>query len=327
MSNPPDPDEIPKYVSIGISRNYEFTMTKSTYDTTYIVITIIGIIAFIMIMFLLYYSISKIGEWQPEERTISLGTQSYNNNTNYGATYTGKYFRNKEEPIPGSGILTESQCPGAFNNNTCTCPDNFIGKYCNRELFHAGYLGVGNIDGGIVKYLGKYIVDGLSFSDGVNCTDICDRDIGCTGVRYSGDVCMTIGVKVYVDKDEISYDVDTMPNLYLKGGNEELVIMNGIYLSTYKMTMPVRYWASEDSVYFMSVKIGEVNEVKFFPRYCVGGDGGYTGLYSIERFYKDDVDELLEYGEVGQIYVCESGEELKLPEDWEDKLPVYCYYF
>src|SRR5690606_12997512 len=149
--------------SIGPTPKYEITVTKKTFDTMYLAITATGIVVFILVVALLYYMAVQADRWHYKPPGVTLGSQSHNNNTNFGSSATSRHHRNPGEPIPGSGIHSEGECPGTWTNGVCSCPEFFIGQYCTREMFDAQYWAIGEVEGIQATVLKTRKVEALSW--------------------------------------------------------------------------------------------------------------------------------------------------------------------
>ena len=75
----PNPEEIKEYVSVGVSPDYSITVHKSTFDTGFLLFTIVFgavLIIVVIIIIILSYNITKP---QPIPRVVVVNSQPFSN--------------------------------------------------------------------------------------------------------------------------------------------------------------------------------------------------------------------------------------------------------
>ena len=146
----------------------------------------------------------------------------------------------------------------------CICANPFFGFNCFRESYDITYFAVGNpSDSDVtVTVIDTVSADRLSFpfvnsdlsGNPVICTQLCDSDVTCTGILWdppdpptmgtqqNGEgICTLLSGDVIVNPDRnIPYDINVDSTLYLKGGDENLIFTDRVFL--YSGTLPSRYY-------------------------------------------------------------------------------------
>ncbi len=151
------------------------------------------------------------------------------------------------------------------------------------------------------------------------CTRWCTSYPICTGVLYSEGQCTLLKNNIIIPEDnEI---LPTSSNLYVSQLHTNNLIIEGhILLAKYQSSVPNRYWVNTESSYYFPHNT--VVKLPFFPRYYKSHNL-YTGIFCLFSFTVDQIPDIIQ---TDFCYIHTPETPLKLPDDWQDKTPIYVAY-
>ena len=143
----PDADEIKHFVAIGPSDEYSVTVHKDTFDTGFIIVTIVFIVIIATVLITcIFFAIKEaeihaVPELPPLNTLPSVSTL----HSNFGAVASGTQVI---DPInDGSGYVTEADCANGYHtewsNGRCKCKTPYFGPYCSLEKHDRNFYAVG----------------------------------------------------------------------------------------------------------------------------------------------------------------------------------------
>jgi len=144
----------------------------------------------------------------------------------------------------------------SYYDDKCICKTPFFGPKCNEERLNPNYYDAGKssfTETSIPVNRLSYKYNSLFMQQNQKiCTDLCDADTTCLGVKYSQGE--TFGVKkadssCYLIKDlsnlgNLEYDPDAQGNTFLKKKNFPFFPDTGL---AYVDSLPMRYWIETDT--------------------------------------------------------------------------------
>lgn len=336
--NQPGIEEIKPYVAIGPSPEYSITMHKSTFDSTFIILTIVFGLALLIMIIILVVVTYNITILPTLPNTVNVNNRtSLAINSNYGGVPYVTYKTNKKIDVSAdaSSLTTKESCLSFPNtewiNDVCECKTSFYGDTCSNEKHNSRYFSVGipNESTLGITVIDDIISNGKSFNNnGVSgsCSDLCDKTPGCHSFIYHRDnMCTLLTDDIIIPKGEgISYSSDIESTLYMIT-SDRLQFEYRIFLGAYTWSFPPRYWLFDKTEGYAQIIPHQITKINFFPEY-IKNYGEYTGIYCIESFNMRDIPEILQYGSSTQYYIHHPNNMLNLPPDWKYKLPLYVTY-
>jgi len=343
----PTPDEIKQYVAVGPSPDYSITVHKSTFDTGFLLFTIIfgaALIIFVIIMIIVSYNITKT---KPIPRVIVLGSQSETINSNYGAASYASYPVNKN--LNGSAFTTQEECLSNTNtiweNNKCDCISPFFGETCSREKHDSKYFAAGIPD---ESNLGLSIIDEIPFNNKrfinssddqrvllgksfneqgtiYSCSDYCDKNPNCNAFIYHpNDICSLLTSDIVVPKGStITYSSNIDPTLYVKS-TDNIKFDHRVFLGAYPWSFPNRYWLFNQTDDYIQIIPGIIYKIAFYPE-SFKMHGEYTGIYCPFPFTYDNINDIITNNNTTNCYIHEPNTNLNIPLDFKYKT-IYVTY-
>lgn len=331
----PNPDEIKEYVSVGPSPDYSITVHKSTFDTGFILFTVIfgaALIIIVTVIIILTYNMTKP---QPIPRVIIVKSQPLTMNSNYGAAPYAAYPVNKriQAPDDGSALQTYDACishPNTeWNDNKCKCKVPFFGETCSQEKHDAKYFAVGVPD---ESNLGITVIDelkskGKSFnSQGGedSCSNYCNKNYNCDSFIYKGGQCTLLTGNVIVPRGRgISYSNNIDSTLYMKT-SDTLQFEGRVFLAANTWSFPSRYWLFNHTDEYIQIVPGIISEINFYPEH-IKIYGEYTGIYCRYPFASENIYDILNTESNSICYIHEHNTTLNVPPDFKYH-PIYVTY-
>lgn len=348
----PSPDEIKEYVSVGPSPDYSITVHKSTFDTGFLLFTIIfgvALIIIVIVIIILSYNLTKP---QPIPRVVVIKSQPLTMNSNYGAAPYAAYPVNKRirAPADGSALHTQDDCLSHSNtewkDNKCDCKVPFFGETCAQEKHDAKYFAVGVPD---ESTIGMTVIEeiksnGKSFNSqgGENsCSDYCNRNYDCDSFIYHSsdtlrggknpsqfssvtDTCTLLTGNIIVPKGKgISYSNNIDSTLYMRT-SENLQFEGRIFLAAHTWSFPSRYWLFNQTDEFVQIIPGVVSKINFYPEY-IKIYGEYTGIYCPYSFTSENIQDIMNNQPHSMCYIHEHNTTLNVPPDFKYR-PIYVTY-
>ena len=330
----PSPDEIKPYVAVGPSPELSITVTKETFDTGFIVITIIFVLVIVATVFLLLFLAHRVSELPPPPPPLTRTRPIDVAQTNLGAAVTATRSVGTWVP-PNDGVELTSRTACLANENTkwtgdhCACLPPFFGPTCSLERHDKDYFAVGipNESTLGINIIRETTTKNKSFSpdNEETCSHICNETPDCIGFLYRNGYCGILGDNVVIPANEgISYSENTDSTLYLKS-SEQLHFTDRVFLGQYSYSFPPRYWLVKETPYFKQLKANNIATLQFFPEHIII-DYNLTGLYCTFPFEFEDVEQILQRGETNECYIHNAGTPLQVPRTWRYKLPLYVVY-
>lgn len=317
----PDPDEIKPFVAVGPSEDYSITVHKSTFDTGFILVTIIFILVIVTVLITcIFFSIKQV---------------ELNVTEPLPATPTTRMTAEFNSPANASAYINQANCMQGQHtvwvNDRCRCQDPYYGPTCNLEKHDPTFYAVGtpNEDKVGVTVLDQLIADGKSYNaQGTvgSCSDYCRKEEACMGFIYqeSGLCTLLTGDVIVPENDNIAYAADIPSTLYIKS-SDNLKFTGRIFLSEYPNNFPARFWLTKHAYHFIQLFPREMVEINFYPNY-INVHGCYTGIYCLFPFTMQDVPTLLQHADPDKCYLHAPKTELVVPDHWRYHLPLYVMY-
>lgn len=329
----PESFEIKEYVSVGPSPEYSITMHKSTFDTGFILFTILlasVLIGLLIFMLIFSYNITKN---QPIPRVVVIKNEPLTLNSNYGAVPYASYPSNKKinAPQDASSIQTYDLCTSYPNtewkNDKCSCSPPFFGKTCSQEKHDSKYFSVGipNEDTLDITVLKELQTSAKSFGFD-SCSVNCDNNSNCSGFIYHDqNICTLLTGNVIVPSGHgISYSNSINSTLYMKNLSN-LLFEGRVFIAAYKSSFPARYWLFDKSKDFIQISPGVIYKINFYPQY-IKIINKYTGIYCPYQFNSEDIQHILHESHNLDCYIHEHGTNLNVPSHFKYQT-IYLTYF
>lgn len=336
----PSPDQIKPYVMIGPTPEYSITVHKRTFDTGFIVFTILAglfILGVIIITTWWTYTLTKFPTQTQQTRVRRPNTIEQ---LNYGGTSSATDPVNYNVLVPedGSAFPTKNSCLSAPNtvweDNKCSCEPPFFGSTCARERFDKNYFAIGIVS---EDHIGMTILEDNLISNGktwnVNgtlnsCSDLCDKTESCDSFiyNYPNQCTLLKGPITIPPYENISYSENIDPTLYMKTPSN-LIFEDRVFLSTSVLSFPRRYWLVTTTPYFAQIPYNIVTRIDFYPTYIkIDENKDFIGIYTLYQFTPSSVSIMLTRQYQSDCYIHRSGSQFNIPPDWRYKLPIYIYY-
>lgn len=337
----PTSSEIKEYVNIGPTPDYSVTVSKNTFDSTFIIITIVfGLVLIITVSLFIYWAF-QITDFTAGELPINQdptdGSRTLTADGNVGGAISSTQLTASLD----HGIY--SGCDNTHNahidrTGKCVCNDGFYGPNCHQEKHHRSYYAAGapDYDNLHLNILDESLASGKSFKTG-SCSQRCSTTTGCTGFIYrkendyaSEGLCTLIGPgpttpAVIVNQDDtIPYTLDMESTLYMKSF-EQIEFQTRIFLAKDPIFMPRRYWLHKERKNFKQLERNVIGVVDFAP-HTIKYDKSLTGIYSVHAFTHDEIDMILRQGNCKTRYIHQPNTNLKLPRHWEYVKKIYVIY-
>jgi hypothetical protein len=311
---------------------------KETFDKTFMIISVIFFVAFIIIVGVLIYYTTTLTQSnitytafpQPPPKPLTYAD-------NYGASDNGISHIVKNKILPdGKYLTTQNSClsvdPQIQNKNTwekdkCICKDGKYGGYCDLNLYDSKYTAIGNInDNKITADKIKILqTDKISFSNQseTSCSNFCSENTKCTGFYFNNNKCILYnGIITIDDTADITYTNEIKHTLYVKS-LDNLLFPNIIYLYKNPMSLPVRHWIFKKNRNFAKITPYKVTTIDFKPNYIIY-NSKYIGYYSPYPFNISDIETFHIDTNSGYSYIHMPKYDFMIPDSWElfDKLYV-----
>ena len=359
----PKPEEIKPYVAIGPSKDLELNVNKSTFDTMFIVITVIFIIVSFTFVGLMLYLAGQKTQLPPPPPPLQKTPTVLTVNSNMGGVrYPGSKIYGYLDD--GSDLKTQSLCTSHSNtiwaNDACQCVPPFYGPTCDREKHDSKYFAAGIANESTLK---TEVISSSSFNSSSlsmnfskkltstnynsadsksftadSCSTQCDNDDTCIGFLYHSGSCALLNNKITVPKgDSIDFSYDIDANLYLKNSVNPLsgcIYQNNncilefddiIFLADMIWSFPNRYWLVKEAPGYTQVALNTIEKINFAPT-VFKANGLYTGIYTSYKFTYDEIPIIIERGSVTESYIHYTNTPLSLPLDWKYKTEIYVVY-
>lgn len=329
----PDPSEIKPYVAVGPTQDLSITVHKSTFDTGFIVVTIVfgmALIIVVAVTIFFAYQASTLPP-PPSPLPLNLPPDDMTLHTNIGA-------QGIQSDLNLANI-TAKECESISNtvwvNNRCECQSSFFGPTCTREKHDKKYYSVGipNEETLGMSVLTEVMSNGKSFNvvDGVmsnngSCSDLCNKNSDCIGFIYhSPGMCTLLTGEIVVPSGSgIAYSNEIDSTLYMKS-SDNLQFADRIFLGEYIGSFPPRYWLVKETNHYKQLMPYEIGKLSFAPVYTKI-HGTYTGIYCLHPFTSSEIDILLSRGDTSECYIHRPGTTINLPIDWKYRTPLYVTY-
>lgn len=328
----PAGNEIQDYVAIGPTQDLSVSVHKSTFDSMFIIATIIGGLVLLAVVIITVIFAMKSAQLPPPPPPLPPSPDTTSNQQNFGAV------ANARTPIPALSVPDGSEVPvctaeyhAELKGGECHCIAPFFGPDCTREKHSTRYFAVGvpNEDTLTMTILEEVESKGKSFNEsrGVgSCSQRCDSTAGCVGFIYhTPNQCTLLGDNVVVPAGEsIAYHLHTDSTLYLRDSHN-LHFENRVFLGEYHWSLPPRFWLDNEAAGYLQVPMGVVKRLKFYPSYYVA-HGSYLGVYSPEPFTSDMIPDIISLGNTQQSYLHYPDTILDIPADWKYKKQIHVAY-
>ena len=313
----PSVDDIHDYVAIGPSKDLSISIDKETFDSSFIITTIILFIVFISIIVTLLILNNNL-TYSPvvyNQATIREPTP-LTVNDDYGSSKNGYSHNLYRKKIPDGTNLTKEKCllgnnRWNDNNNSCECTSGKYGPNCDSEFYDANYIAVGNINPNDIKseVIGTYKTKYKSFKNNNNknsnnnnaddildetCTNLCDDDFNCIGISYYKNTkqCILYSNSINIaNKNKLKYSINNDSTLYTKS-LDYLQFDNQIFLGESEFALAKRYWLFKNSDTFAIIQPNIVTHINFIPKY-IKYNYNYIGIYSPYEFQQKDIENIL----------------------------------
>jgi hypothetical protein len=325
----PDENEIKPFVAVGPSEDFSITVHKETFDTGFIIVTIIFILIIVTVLITcIFFSVKQVEIYTPQRLPTTTTSTS-------DATPFSKYAVNDLDGSAYKSITTCLKAPNTkWENEHCTCKAPYFGPTCSLQKHDDRFYAVGvpNEDRISVTILDEFISDGKSFNNLVglgvsgSCSDHCLNNDQCVGFIYheQGLCTLLTGDVIIPENDNIAYSPDINSTLYTKS-SDTLKFEGRIFLSEFPQYFPNRYWLTKESYHYVQLFPREMGQLTFYPNY-INVYGCYTGIYSLFPFTLNDVPAILEFTDSDKCYIHHPRTELIVPDHWRYHLPIYVMY-
>jgi hypothetical protein len=328
----PDGSEIQDYVAMGPTPDLSVSVHKNTFDTMFIIATIIGGLVLLAVVIITVVFALKSAQLPPPPPPLPPSPDTTSIQQNFGAA------ANARTPLPSLSVPDASEVTTCgpdhhadIKNGQCQCLPPFFGPDCSRERHSKNYFAVGvpNEDTLTMTILAEVESQGKSFNDSRgagSCSQRCDTTAGCVGFIYhTPNHCTLLGDNVVVPAGEsIAYDLHTDSTLYLRN-SQNLHFENRVFLGEYTWSLPPRFWLANEASGYLQVPMGVVKHLKFYPTYFLAS-GSHLGVYSPEPFTSDMIMDIIKLGNTSQSYIHAPDTMLNLPPDWKYKNRLYVAY-
>lgn len=321
------PDDIKSYVAVGPA-GYGVTITKRTFDLSFIIFTLVFGAILITVIALTIHFANINSRLPPSPPPLTPVTQ-LTIHTNLGAAAHSASIINVKD---ATELTTQQKCEQMSNTmwtgTECQCKPPFFGNLCSREKHDSDYYAVGipNESTLGMTVIDEIMSDGKSFKNN-SCSDYCNKTSGCNAFIYHPfNMCTLLTDNVIVPFGTgISYSSELDATLYMKS-SINLQFEGRILLGEYPFSLPPRYWLVHKSEGYTQLIHRTITSINFIPTF-VKNYGSYTGIYCTHEFTNTDVDIIINRGENSECYVHHPGVKINLPTDWKYKLPLYVVYF
>lgn len=330
----PAPEEIQPYVAIGPTDEYSVSVNKSTFDTGFIIFTIIGVIVLLAIIVATVIFALRAATLPPPPPPLPKNPQPLTLQQNFGAASSSTYpiGRNLLVPEEASALaVCDAEHHAEIIDGQCRCIPPFFGANCQLERHSNRFFSVGvpnemNVN---FKVLAERKSNGKSFnSEGTanSCSEQCDQTAECVGFIYHApNMCTLLQEDIVIPGSEsIPYSPEIESTLYLRT-SENLKFVDRIFLAESFRSFPPRYWLVGQSAGYTQLPLNTVTKLDFYPRNIMS-HGSYLGIYSLQPFTSEMIPHLLRLGPHAQCYIHYPGIILDIPADWEYKGPIYVAY-
>jgi len=357
----PTVDELNDYVAIGPSKDLSISIDKTTFDSAFIITSIILFIVFICIIVTLLILNNNL-TYSPivyKQATFKEPTQ-LTVNDDYGSSKNGYSHNLYKKKTPDGTNLTKETC--VFSNskwndttNNCSCPSGKYGPNCDFEFHDANYIAVGNINPCDIKseVIGTYKTKYKSFKNtkpsnelssnhlGIanyndildeSCSEKCDKNFTCDGFFYKTNKCILYKNNINIpDISKLKYSITADSTLYAKS-LEHIKFDNQIFLSESEFSLPTKYWLFKNTNTFAKIQPNIVSRIKFIPRY-IKYNYNYIGIYSSYEFQYKDIENILiennsNYNNNSNFYMHFPYDEFAIPHELlrDDSFILYVIY-
>jgi len=318
-------NEIPKYVAVGINPEYSVSVKKETFDTGFILFTLIyGACLIIVLIFIVFLSFNATGL-----SDIPLVITINKNNNDKTLQPDASSLYNK--------AICNSTPNASFINDKCVCNFPYFGPSCQLEKTNSNYIPIGIPDESAINFNiiesknTKYKSFTPSSVDSVTCSDLCSNTshTDCIGFLYSNSVCTLLYDNVFVPSNfNIPYSSDIDSTLYLKS-TDSLIFDNRVFISSHVSFFPPRFWltspGSKKYSNFLHIIPQNIYSIDFFPTYYKYYNNNLTGLYCLFSFSFFDVDYILNNQHL-ETYIHNPLTDLSLPISFQDNR-IFLMYF
>jgi len=305
-------DEIHDYIAIGSSKDSFISIEKETFDSAFLITTIILFIVFIGIIITLIILNNNL-TYSPfvYSQAVPKKSNPLTVNDDYGSSKDGYSHNLFRKIIPDGTNLTKETC--LFNNskwnddtNNCLCPSGKYGQNCDLEFYDANYTAIGNINPNDIKstVIGTYKTKYKSFKNKSNkhnnandildesCSDLCNENLLCNAFFYNNKKCILYKNDITIaDISKLKYSINIDSTLYTKSLSY-LNFDNQIFLSASEFSFPKRHWLFKNTTTFAKIEVNAVNHITFIPKY-IKYNYNYIGFYSPHEFQYKDIENIL----------------------------------
>lgn len=338
--NYPTTNDIKPYVSVGPTEELSITVHKDTFDSGFMIFTIIfglGLIIIVGVVIFFAYQQTKLPPLPPPLKLTKPDPVIHSNIG--GVASSTSIIQNNilDELSVNNKQICESYPNTIWTGIKCECKPPFFGPTCSREKHNNKYYAVGIPDTGSlgITILNEIVSDGKSFNDnGVDnsCSDLCNKSEQCVGFIYNSNaningsgICTLLTDNVIVPNGfGISYSPEIDSTLYMRS-SDDLQFEGRIFLGEFIGVFPPRYWLISETPYYKQIYVNEITTLKFAPTYTkIYGD--YVGIYCLFPFSFNDVNLILKRGETSECYIHYPKTKINLPPDWKYRKPLYVVY-
>lgn len=295
------PDEIKPFVAVGPTEDFSVTVHKSTFDTGFIIITILFFVVFAVVL------------------TVSI----------IFAVQSTQIQTSTLDPVPsvvitdGSALSTQEACTARPNTtwtgDRCQCVAPFTGPLCTLEPFdHANFVaaGIPNEERINMQVLSEHL------GTKSTCSDACVANDDCSGFIHRGSNCTLVtGDVVVAENDSIAYSDRADPTLYMKS-MDSLKFTGRIYLAEFAHNLPPRPWLVRSQYHYRQLFPRELVAIDFFPN-VISVHGCYLGIYSLAPFDLSDIPGILDAPNENTTWIHHPRTPLMLPDHWRYHLPIH----
>lgn len=299
----------------------------------YVLMFIIILIFIAAIVIFLYYKVRMPAPITPFPLNI-LPPSSIT--STLGASGNGQVFFNN-----GNAFTDMRSCnnnpnsswnASASSTGQCTCLIPFYYDHCQLESYKNTYIAIGQIpDADLIKTeISTTQVDRLSFKSDVSdtvCTDLCDADENCIGVKWENSDCTLLADYIQFNTGvNPVYNLFEQSNYYLKNTYHPM-FSDRVFLSA--GVLPLRYWLVSNSYtsgnnHLNTLYEAIVYQIPYRPILYTNSAGTWIGLISNANI-SGNLNDLFNNPPEGVIPIPADQSDLNslLPVGWNSVYAVF----
>lgn len=324
--------DIKPYVEVGPTTELSVTVTKETFDSSFMAFTVVAGISLLIIVGVIMFFAYQHTRLPPPPPPLPLNSHDPTLHSNIGAAASAVAPAKIITAPDASALTTEQQCRASphavWSDNQCSCKDHFFGPTCSQEKHDPKYFAVGTPRTINANVMTQGHTTRKSFLKD-SCSAKCSSSPDCIGFLYeknggSEGVCTLLTEDVIVpDGINIPFSHEQESTLYMRS-SDNLHFENRVFLGVTAKSFPPRFWLVKEQKNYIQLKPNEITQLKFVPTYAKIY-GSLTGIYCRHPFTAQDIDILLNRGETSQCYIHKSGSDINIPSNWLYK-KVYVVY-